>query len=205
MYDAMIAVADVVHPASMGVEPSRALDGIGILHTFRAADGWFTVEVVREPHFAPFARAVGHPEWVEDPRLADRSGWSRHMDDVIRPGVEAWARGRTKLGAATELAAAGVAAGPVNHAADIVADPHVVARGFVHTLPTPDGSGDGRVAVVGNPIAFRTGDDDHGDDGASAPVRPWPTLGADTDRILAERLGLGDDERRDLRARGVIA
>ncbi|MEE8274064.1 MAG: CoA transferase, partial [Alphaproteobacteria bacterium] len=60
MYDAMIAIADIVNPASMGVEPSRALDGIGILHAFRAKDGWFAVEVVREPHFPRFAKAVGH-------------------------------------------------------------------------------------------------------------------------------------------------
>ena len=37
MYDSMIAVADVVHPASMGVEPSHAVDGIGILQRVRAA------------------------------------------------------------------------------------------------------------------------------------------------------------------------
>ncbi len=61
MYDAMIAIADVVHPASMGVDPSRALDGIGILHTFRAEDGWFAVEVVREAHFPRFARGGGAP------------------------------------------------------------------------------------------------------------------------------------------------
>jgi formyl-CoA transferase len=204
MYDAMIAVADVVHPASMGVVPARALDGIGILHTFRARDGWFTVEVVREPHFPAFARAVGHPEWVDDPRLANRSGWSTHMDDVIRPGVESWAGERTKLEAAAALARAGVAAGPVNTAADIVADPHVTARGFVHTLARPDGAGE--VHVVGNPIAFRdAADGPAARTRSSVAARPWPALGADTDRILSERLGLDEAQRRDLRARGVIA
>ena len=89
----------------MGVEPSHALDGIGILHAFRAEDGLFTVEVVREMHFPRFAEAVGHPEWIDDPRLARPvRGWSTHMDDVIRPGVEAWAASPAKLEAASRLA-----------------------------------------------------------------------------------------------------
>jgi formyl-CoA transferase len=196
MYDAMIAVADVVHPASMGVEPSQATAGIGILHAFRAQDGWFTVEVVREPHFPRFAAAVGHPEWVDDARLRTRSGWSAHMDDVIRPAVEAWAAGRTKLAAATELAAHGVAAGPVNTAADIADDAHVRARGFVHEFPRP---GAEPVRVVGNPIAFTQ--DAPGD---TAPRR-WPLLGEHTDEVLRRRLHLHPADIEDLHRRGVIA
>ena len=196
MYDAMIAVADVVHPASVGVEPSRSLDGIGILHAFRARDGWFTVEVVREPHFPRFAAAVGHAEWTDDERLADRGGWSTHMEDIIRPGVEGWAASMTKLEAAAALAAHGVAAGPINTAADIVHDPHVQARGVVISAATPEH----QVHVVGNPIAFaqvrRAAPE------ANSPR--WPTLGADTEDILRERLSLEADEIHELRASGVI-
>ena len=187
MYDSMIAVADIVHPSSMGVEPHRALEGIGILHAFRAGDGWFTVEVVREQHFPRFAQAVGHPEWIDDERLRSRRGWSTHMDDIIRPGVEAWAAGKTNLAAASELAAAGVAAGPVNDAAHIAGDPHVLARGFVHEF--------GTVRVVGNPIPNSPG----------VAARPWPTLGEHTDAVLRERLGLDDSQVHDLRERKVIA
>jgi formyl-CoA transferase len=197
MYDSMIAIADVVHPASMGVQPSRAAAGIGILHTFRAADGWFTVEVVRESHFPRFANAVGHVEWTEDERLRTRAGWSTHMETVIRPGVEGWAATLTKGDAAARLAAAGVAAGPVNSAADIVADPHVRARRFVHRIHAANGTSE--VAVVGNPILF----------GPPAerpdPSRPWPVLGEDTDSVLSVRLGLDDGMIAELRAQGVVS
>jgi crotonobetainyl-CoA:carnitine CoA-transferase CaiB-like acyl-CoA transferase len=188
MYDSMIAIADIVHPASMGTAPNRTLDGIGILHAFRANDGWFTIEVVREEHFARFAHAVGHDEWTSDERLALRSGWSDHMDTVIRPGVEAWASGRTKAEAARTLAEHGVAAGPVNSAADIEVDPHVRARPLIHHFDT--------VSVVGNPIAFGSNDE--------PPPRPWPTVGEDTDRVLTQRLGLDPDEVESLRAKGVV-
>jgi crotonobetainyl-CoA:carnitine CoA-transferase CaiB-like acyl-CoA transferase len=198
MYDSMIAVADVVHPASVGVDPARVLEGIGILHAFRASDGWFTVEVVREPHFPRFAEAVGHPEWSTDDRLATRRGWSEHMDDVIRPGVEAWAATRTKQQAAADLAAAGVAAGPVNTAADIVDDPHVRTRSFVVATDTPEH----HVRVVGNPIAFHragTAPDEQ------AAANRWPTLGNATDTVLAARLGLDAEAIADLRQRGIVA
>jgi crotonobetainyl-CoA:carnitine CoA-transferase CaiB-like acyl-CoA transferase len=196
MYDAMVAVADVVHPHSMGVEPAQAIDGIGILHAFRACDGWFIVEVVREPHFARLARAVGRPEWLADERLATRAGWGAHVEDLIRPAIEAWAAGRSRLVAAGELARQGIAAGPVNQPADILADPHVRARRFVHELPTPDGRAS--VRVVGNPIAFAP------DDGAGEPSG-WPLLGDDTERVLAARLGLDRAALDELRAQRVIA
>jgi len=194
MYDAMIAIADVVHPASMGVEPSRATQGIGILHAFRARDGWFTVEVVREAHFPRFAEAVGHGEWVGDDRLATRSGWSVHMEAVIRPGVEEWASAYTKSEAAALLATRGVAAGPVNTAADIVSDPHVAAKGLVHSIAV-----DGRsVDVVGNPIRF------YPPVNGSIPEPRWPLLGSGTDRVLRSRLGLRPEQIEELRSQGAI-
>ncbi|MBK7948074.1 MAG: CoA transferase [Deltaproteobacteria bacterium] len=228
MYDSMIAVADVVHPASLGVEPSRATQGIGILHAFRARDGWFTVEVVREPHFPGFAAAVGHPEWTRDPRLATRKGWSDCMETLIRPGVETWAAGLSKSEASAALAARGVAAGPVNTAADIAADPHVRARDFILETDTPEA----RVRIVGNPIAFRrapgAGESHTSDkasesrevrasraplargtpieqDAATAEAPRWPRLGQHTDSILSQRLGLPPARIAALRAAGVVA
>jgi len=196
MYDSMIAVADVVHPASMGVEPSRTLEGIGILHAFRAKDGWFTVEVVREPHFPRFANAVGHPEWLEDPRLSTRAGWSQYMEEVIRPGVETWAAKIDKLEAAGHLAKAGGAAGPVNSAEDIRRDPHVRARSFLPELEA--GGGSEPVAVGRNPIAFHPSRET-----ADAPAR-WPMVGEHTEEILSKHLGLDAARIAALRAEGCI-
>ena len=203
MYDSMIAIADIVHVASTGVDPRGVLKGVGILHSFRASDGWFNVEVVREPHFPRFAEAVGHPEWTEDERLATRAGWDEQMETIIRPAVEAWARDKTKLEAAGKLATRGVAAGPVNLAADIRDDPHVRARSFVHEVPAPDGSRE--LAIVGNPIGFGVGFGAEGGGEATPEPRPWPVLGEDTDRVLRERLGLDEREIEDLRTKGAIA
>ena len=40
-------------------------------------------------------------------RFATRAGWVAHLDDVLRPAIEGWARGRTKFEASEVLGAAG--------------------------------------------------------------------------------------------------
>ena len=70
---------------------------------------------------------------------------------MIRPAVDAWASQRTKLEAARELTAAGIVAGPSNHASDVIADPHVAARNMLVEMPRTDGVDD-PVLVPGNPV-----------------------------------------------------
>ncbi len=202
MYDSMIAIADVVHLASVGVDPSRATRGIGILDSFRADDGWFTIEIVRELQFPRLCEAIGRPEWLADARLATRAGWAEHLETLIRPGIESWAQGRTKGEAATELARHGVAAGPVNTAEDIMQDPHVLARGLVHRFEV-----EGREApvdVVGNPLHFSNAGS--GDARVDAPGEPprWPRIGGQTERVLEGWLGLSPDEVTSLKKEGIV-
>jgi crotonobetainyl-CoA:carnitine CoA-transferase CaiB-like acyl-CoA transferase len=209
MYDAMIAIADIVNPSSMGSEPHAMLEGIGILHAFRARDGWFTIEVVREPNFPRLARAVGHEEWIEDPRLAERAGWTKNMENVLRPGIEGWAASMTKLEASEALARAGVAAGPVNRAEDIRRDPHVRQRDFLHAFE--DSQRGEEIVVVGNPIAFREREGEGKREGTgegendASPARRWPLLAQDTSRILMERLGWDESRVEALRTKGVLS
>jgi crotonobetainyl-CoA:carnitine CoA-transferase CaiB-like acyl-CoA transferase len=199
MFDAMVAMADMVpFMWSMAVrrEPGAtgSRSGAGIIEGFAAKDGYFVVEVVREHQFTRFAEAVGHPEWVGDPRFSTRRGWVDHLEEVIRPAVESWASTRTKLEACHELCAAGVAAGPSNTPGDVVADPHVRLRHMLIEVPRPDA--EDPLLVVGNPVKLSGT--------AEGPVRRWPRLGEHTDQVLAEELGLSGAELERLRANGVI-
>jgi len=137
----------------------------------------------------------GSPEWVHDRRLASRSGWGRHLDDVLRPGIEAWAAPLTKLEAARALTAAGVAAGPCNTAAEVRADPHLAHRDMVVEMECPSGVG-GPVLVPGNPVKFSRV--------AEGPEQRVPWLGEHTAEVLTAELGLGDDDVARLVADGVI-
>jgi formyl-CoA transferase len=196
MYDAMIAMTDMVPflhsmgaPASMAGPGSTALVG-----AFAAKDGHFVVAVFREPMFEKLCHLLGRPEWLTDSRLADRTGWARHTDDVIRPALERWARDKTKLEAATALCEAGIVAGPSNRAEDIVADPHVALRDMLIEVPRPDA--EAPYLVVGNPVKMTRL--------AEGPVRPVPRLGQHTDELLRGALSLSDEEIAALRAKGAI-
>jgi crotonobetainyl-CoA:carnitine CoA-transferase CaiB-like acyl-CoA transferase len=162
---------------------------------FKADDGYVVLQVVREPQFERLADLVGCPEWKTDARFADRSGWMPHLDDVIRPAVERWLTGRTKLEATVELTAAGIVAGPSNSAADVIADPHVAARHMLVEMPRTDGVAE-PILIPGNPVKLSRM--------AEGPETRVPWVGEHTSEVLAAELGLSDDELARLRTGGVI-
>ena len=124
MLDSVIAMTDIVtNYWSMGVDSGDS--GSVINHGFRASDGWFVMQVARVHVFERLAQLVGHPEWVTDERFDTPYGWVQHLEDVIRPAVEKWAAGRSRLEVCKGLSEAGIAAGPCARAEELVADAHV--------------------------------------------------------------------------------
>ncbi|MBK1787363.1 CaiB/BaiF CoA transferase family protein [Prauserella cavernicola] len=92
------------------------------------------------------------------------------------------------------LVEAGVAAGPVNSAADILADPHIRARGSVVEVDGGDGQGPRTMqAPAGRFSGFE------GTMGGRAPA-----LGEHTTELLGKIAGLTGPEIEQLRRRGVI-
>src|SRR6202022_988335 len=152
-----------------------------ILHGFRAKDGWFVLQVGREAHFARLVELVEHPEWATDPRFATRQGWVDHLETVLRPAIERWAAGLTKVAACQRLAGAGIAAGPCLGDEEVAADPHLAARSMLIEIPRTDGVAQ-PVLVPGNPIRLS------GLAAAREGQPPW--LGEHTERVLAAELGL---------------
>jgi formyl-CoA transferase len=85
-----------------------------------------------------------------------------------------------------------VPAAPVRSYAEAAADPHVRARDMLQEFER----GGARVPIIGPAAKLSR---------TPARVRfPARELGADTEAVLAE-LGVGSDERRALRAAGVVA
>jgi crotonobetainyl-CoA:carnitine CoA-transferase CaiB-like acyl-CoA transferase len=194
MLDAMVAMTDIVTNFwSMGVPSGGTMELI--CEGFKASDGYVVMQIVREHQFERLAQLVGHPEWTTDPRFATRAGWARHLDDVVRPAVERWLSTRTKLAAAEELTAAGIVAGPSNSAADVVTDPHVVARNMLVEVPRTDDV-DAPVLVPGNPVKLSKV--------AQGPETRVPWVGEHTEAVLRSELDVDDDTLAKLRDRGVI-
>jgi formyl-CoA transferase len=195
MLDAVVAMTDLVtNYWSMGLR-SKGFGAL-IMDGFRTSDGWIIVQIGREHQFEKFAKLLGHEEWLEDPRLAERTGWREHMDGIIRPAVEAWAADKTKLDACGILSEAGIAAGPCFDAEEVIVDEHVNARHMLVEMPRTDDVEE-PVLVPGNPVKLSKM--------ADGPDTRVPWIGEHTAEVLRADLGLSDDELASLRTEGVIA
>jgi crotonobetainyl-CoA:carnitine CoA-transferase CaiB-like acyl-CoA transferase len=196
MMDSVMALMDMVpFNPSIGVRDNSLRAWPGICAAFQASDGLFVVQIGRENQFERLAAALGRREWLGDPRFATREGWRDHLDDVIRPAIEDWAKDKSKREAARILAEHDIVAGPSFDGDDLLQDPHVRAHEMILSVERPDGCAP--IRVVGNPIKLSRSQ-------THRPAR-WPTLGQDTDDVLEGELGLSAQERQALRKQGVIA
>ncbi|HEY2214216.1 MAG TPA: CoA transferase, partial [Acidimicrobiales bacterium] len=194
MFDAMVSVLDVIPNFwSMGMPMGNPWPGI--LHGFEASDGWFMLQVLRPHQWPDLARAIGRPDWVDDPRFATPQGWLDHLETDIRPAMKVWAADMTKRQACEALNAAGLVAGPSSTDEEIVADPHLAQRHMLVEHPRTDGV-EQPVLIPGIPIKFAQI--------SEGPESRVPWLGEHTDEVLTRELGLGDEAIDELRASGVI-
>ena len=194
MLDSMIAMTDVITNFwSLGQRDNTPEI---IMTGFRAADGWFAVQVAREHQFEQLAKLVGHPEWVGEERFATRKGWADHLESTIRPAVESWAATRTRRQACDALGSAGIPAGPCYTADEVVDDEHVAKRNMLVEMPRVDGV-DEPVLVPGNPVKLSAV--------AEGPETRVPWVGEHTEEVLRVELGISAEELAALREAGVVS
>jgi crotonobetainyl-CoA:carnitine CoA-transferase CaiB-like acyl-CoA transferase len=178
-----------------GVAPQRlgnAHPNIVPYQVFAARDGHIIVAVGNENQFARMCEVIGRPDLASDARFATNAARVNHRDELIAilQGIFVTRTMREWLEA---LERAGVPCGPINTLADVFADPQVQARGLKLNLPHPS---IGAVPSVANPIKYSATPISY----RSAP----PMLGADTDEILREMLGLAPSEIARLRKGGIV-
>ena len=169
----------------------RIVDLYRITH---CADGQLVYYIATEAQRHGLFRAVGHPEWSEDPRFGTTAAL---LDDG----------NRAELGGLLDAAFAvlpladvlarlhegSVPAAPVLEPEQVFEDPQVVHNGTLHTWDHPVA---GRVRQPRHPVRF-----------ASSPTpvpEQVPGLGEHTDEILAE-LGRTDADIAALRESGAVA
>ena len=158
----------------------------------RGDDDWVAISLRDDAEWKAFCRASGHEGWLGDPRFGDAASRTQHHD-ALDATIGEWTRRRTKFEVAELLQAAGVPAGPILKADEVLADPQLAAREFFDELPVGDYA---RLPIQRYlPAKF---------DGAGVPASgPAPDLGADTEAVLAE-LGLDAAEIAALLERRVV-
>jgi crotonobetainyl-CoA:carnitine CoA-transferase CaiB-like acyl-CoA transferase len=151
-------------------------------NVFRTRDRrWVSFAGSTQSTFTRLCRAVDRPELNDDPRYADHHLRLRNvqpLEDALREAIAALDLDELMRRAEAE----GVAVAPVNTIADVVADPHVLARGNLVTVDDDELGALQMQNVVG------------GFSATPGSIRSaGPRIGQHNREILVERLGL--DER----------
>lgn len=181
-YDAFGYVREPAGSALPGITPSNSYPCNDGSYVLIAGNG--------DSIYKRLMSLIGRDDLGNDPRLAQNDGRSQHAE-LIDGAIAEWTAQRGRDEVVEALKGARVPAGYPYTAADIVQDPHYLARQMIEQVQTPVGP----LKVPGVlPKLSRT----PGRIGSGGPQ-----LGEHNDDILAG-LGLSDEQVAGLRERGVI-
>lgn len=159
---------------------------------YRTTDGFVLVQVVGQPLYERWAKLMGEPEWLSDPRFADDEIRGRH-GEVISERMRRWCAPRSTDEAMAILGEAKIPCGPVLSPRQALAHPQVAALGILEPVAYP---GLPRPAPVARAPVWLS-------DTPKVPIERSPLLGEHTDAVL-ETLGYSAQDRAAMRERGTI-
>jgi len=160
-------------------------------NTYRTADGkWVAVSTSANSIAERVMKLVGHPELIDEPWFDTGAGRAQHAE-LLDGIVSEWVAQRTRDEVLDAFTEAGAVIAPVYDVADLMADPHVIERETITTVEDED-LGPVRMQNLPFRLSATPGE-------IRFTGRP---LGADTDAILGDELGL---DVADLRERGIVA
>jgi crotonobetainyl-CoA:carnitine CoA-transferase CaiB-like acyl-CoA transferase len=162
----------------------------------RGEDAWVTIAVTDEREWRALCAAMGQPELADDPRFATAAARKAHEDELDRL-IDAWTATRDRYDVMHRLQAVGIAAGVVQTARDLFADPQLRARGFFEWVDHSD-----RDPLLGvRPYVGRPWRLSRAPGGSR---RRAPGLGEHNRAVLVGLLGQPDEALAAWTARGVI-
>ncbi len=180
-----------------GKEPPRVgnRDGRKSPHNvFRCLgeEKWVAVSVETDEQFRALSNVTGNVGWADDVRFATVNARVENQDE-LEALLQHWTADQEVEAVVAVLQAAGVPAAPVNDSADVLADPHLLDRGFV---AHPEHPVAGTRPVLSLPWAA---DGRRVDD-----LRAAPTFGQHNQWVLKELLQVPDEEYERLVSSGAI-
>lgn len=195
---AMLLPEALMDYAMNGTQPSRPgnRDPYMAPHgVFRCQgeDRWVSIVARNDDEWQRMCTAMGQPGLAADPRFSTLAA-RKENEDSLEQCVTAWMRERSAEEVTQVLQQAGVPAYPSLNGRDMLANPHVAARGFFVELEHPEV---GKRRHFGIPWKM-----------SHTPCevrRPAPCLGQDTDYVLEEILGLSREEVASLRNGEILA
>lgn len=176
------------------MERSRA--GNALWNHYRCKDDrWIALAMLQsDRYWADFARALDHPEWVEDERFANLQARGANADVVVAALDEVFAtKTREEWLVLLKEREGDFIYTVVNSLDDIPDDPQVKANDYVVDFEHP---AHGTVQVIGMPVHLSE---------TPGEVRlPAPEFGQHTEEILHDILGYSWERIGDLRQREIL-
>ena len=163
------------------------------VNLYRTSDGWLLCQVVGQPLFERWAKLMGVPEWIGDPRFADDLARGEKGVTAIDERMQRWCEARTTQEAVAILGEAKIPCGPVLNAQEALDHPQVDALGLFRQIDYPGLPAPAPVGRVPLTMSLTEGGIRH----------RAPLLGEHTDRIL-ESIGYAAAAIAGMRERGVI-
>jgi benzylsuccinate CoA-transferase BbsF subunit len=156
-------------------------------------DRWCAISVFSDQAWHSLCEATGHREWIDDARFCTPAARKAHEDE-LEALLSAWTGKHLAEDVMRVLQAAGVAAGVVETAQDVMDnDPQLRARGWHVTVDHPV------LGPMGHPVPpYRLCD-------TPARVGPAPLMGEHNFMVCTELLGMSVEEFVDLEESGVFS
>lgn len=158
----------------------------------RCRDGYIYVLAIEEHQWRNAVELMGNPEWAAAEIFQDFPSRSANWD-ALKPLLEEWVQDKSVYELYHAAQARRVPFAPVSTMGDLLASPHLQARGFFAEIIHPVA---GALRYPGAPYRFSAT--------PWALRRPAPCLGQHNEEIYCGRLGLSSDELQALRSTGVI-
>jgi crotonobetainyl-CoA:carnitine CoA-transferase CaiB-like acyl-CoA transferase len=163
-----------------------------VYQAFKTKDIQIVIVAHQDHHFQRLCKAIGKPEWAEDPRFNTRTKRLENKSQLI-PMMEAHLMTRPGDEWLEAIHQAGVPAGPINTLDRVLSDPQVLSRDMIQET---EGPGKKKIKILGNPLKF-------GKTPLNTFTRP-PGLGENTREILSGLLGYSAEKIEGLKQKGAV-
>jgi crotonobetainyl-CoA:carnitine CoA-transferase CaiB-like acyl-CoA transferase len=158
----------------------------------QSEDRWCVLAVCTETQWADLCRIMGQPAWSQEPRFQTLAGRLQYVDDLDAL-VATWTVQQTAESVMQRLQEAGIAAGVVQNAADLLAhDPQLRHRQHYRRLQHPV---TGETFYMGPAFALAA---------TPAALRPAPCLGQHNAYVYGELLGMSAADIATYTAQGIF-
>ncbi len=162
------------------------------MQAYQCKDGYIIICTVGDEHWHRFCRALGKPEWIEDPGYANKKlRWAKRH--ILQEQIEKITADMTVNEVEKMMENGRVATSRILNIKEVAEDPHLKERGYFVEV---DHSIIGKARVPGMPFKMS--------ETPGSIDRPSPLVGEHNEAILKKYLNIDKEEVKQLKEEGVL-